>query len=163
MEVAPFFVDFHHFLSIFTIFYSFSRFTHFCRNLHFVAIYALFPQIYFGQNSLPRNITRFLHVCPQTHTTCIFEILDCKPLHMIALVIIETRCPKCWNCCFYGSLVLYVIIFRGKVLIIITVYSIENTVLCFWNSLSTIIIVIVRQVGQSAVNHEPWTRVSHYH
>jgi len=63
MEVAPFFVDFHHFLSIFTIFYRFSRFTHFCRDLHFVAIYALFPQIYFGQNSLPRNITRFLHVC----------------------------------------------------------------------------------------------------
>ena len=64
MEVAPFFVDFHHFLSIFTIFYRFSRFTHFCRDLHFVGIYALFPQIYFGQNSLLRNITRFLHVCP---------------------------------------------------------------------------------------------------
>ena len=63
MEVAPFFVDFHHFLSIFTIFYRFSRFTHFCRDLHFVAIYALFPQIFFGQNNLPRNITRFLHVC----------------------------------------------------------------------------------------------------
>ena len=41
MEVAPFFVDFHHFLSIFTIFYRFSRFTHFCRDLHFVAIYIL--------------------------------------------------------------------------------------------------------------------------
>ena len=63
MEVAPFFVDFHHFLSIFTIFYRFSRFTHFCRDLHFVAIYALFPQFFFGQNSLLRNITRFLHVC----------------------------------------------------------------------------------------------------
>ena len=63
MEVAPFFVDFHHLLLIFTIFYRFSRFTHFCRDLHFVAIYALFPQIYFGQNSLLRNITRFLHVC----------------------------------------------------------------------------------------------------
>ena len=62
MEVAPFFVDFHHFLSIFTIFYRFSRFTHFCRNLHFVAIYALFSQFFFGQNSLLRNITRFLHV-----------------------------------------------------------------------------------------------------
>ena len=62
MEVAPFFVDFHHFLSIFTIFYRFSRFTHFCRDLHFVAIYAIFPQIFFGQNSLLRNITRFLHV-----------------------------------------------------------------------------------------------------
>ena len=69
MEVAPFFVDFHHFLSIFTIFlsivtifYRFSRFTHFCRDLHFVAIYALFPQIFFGQNSLHRFITRFLHV-----------------------------------------------------------------------------------------------------
>ena len=63
MEVAPFFVDFHHFLSIFTIFYRFSRFTHFCCDLHFVAIYALFPQFFFGQNSLLRNITRFLHVC----------------------------------------------------------------------------------------------------
>ena len=62
MEVAPFFVDFHHFLSIFTIFYRFSRFTHFCRDLHFVAIYALFPQFFFGQNSLLRNITRFLNV-----------------------------------------------------------------------------------------------------
>ena len=62
MEVAPFFVDFHHFLSIFTIFYRFSRFTHFCRDLHFVAIYALFPQIFFGRSSLLRNITRFLHV-----------------------------------------------------------------------------------------------------
>ena len=58
MGVAPFFVDFHHFLSIFTIFYRFSRFTHFCCDLHFVAIYALF----FGQNSHLRNITRFLHV-----------------------------------------------------------------------------------------------------
>ena len=63
MEVAPFFVDFHHFLSIFTIFYRFSRFTHFCRDLHFVAIYALFPQFFFGQSSHLRNITRFLHVC----------------------------------------------------------------------------------------------------
>ena len=56
MEVAPFFVDFHHFLSIFTIFIDF----HDLRT--FVAIYALFPQIFFGQNSLLRNITRFLHV-----------------------------------------------------------------------------------------------------
>ena len=55
----------HHFLSIFTIFYRFSRFTHFCRDLHFVAIYALFPQIFFGQNSHLRNITRFLHVWRQ--------------------------------------------------------------------------------------------------
>ena len=69
MKVAPFFVDFHHFLSIFTIFYRFSRFTHFCRDLHFVAIYILsrfthfFRNFFFGQNSLLRNITRFLHVC----------------------------------------------------------------------------------------------------
>ena len=63
MEVAPFFVDFHHFLSIFTIFCRFSRFTHFCRDLHFVAIYALFPQIFFGQNSHLRNKSPFLDVC----------------------------------------------------------------------------------------------------
>ena len=51
MEVAPFFVDFHHFLSIFT---------HFCRDLRtFSAIF------FFGQNSLLCNITRFLHVCCQ--------------------------------------------------------------------------------------------------
>ena len=49
MEVAPFFVDFHHFLSIFTIFYRFSRFTHFCRDLHFVAIYSLFPQFFLAK------------------------------------------------------------------------------------------------------------------
>ena len=70
MEVAPFFVDFHHFLSIFTIFYWFSRFTHFCRDLHFVAIYSLFPQFFFGQNSLLRNITRFLHVWLIDNLTC---------------------------------------------------------------------------------------------
>ena len=32
-----------------------------------VEIYALFPQFFFGQNSLPRNITRFLHVWQQTN------------------------------------------------------------------------------------------------
>ena len=62
MEVAPFFVNFHHFLSIFTIFYRFSRFTHFCRDLHFVAIYALFPQFFLGQSSHLCNITRFLQI-----------------------------------------------------------------------------------------------------
>ena len=77
MEVAPFFVDFHHFLSIFTIFYWFSRFTHFCRDLHFVAIYALLPQIFFGQNSLLRNITRFLHVCPEQPPDFLWDIFCC--------------------------------------------------------------------------------------
>ena len=61
MEVAPFFVDFHHFLSIFTIYALLSRFTFF-RDLR------TFSAIFFGQNSLHRNITRFLHVCI-THTT----------------------------------------------------------------------------------------------
>ena len=50
MEVAPFFVDFHDLRTFFAI-YILSRFTHF------------FPQIFFGQNSLLRKITRFLHVC----------------------------------------------------------------------------------------------------
>ena len=45
-----------------TIFCRISQFTLFCRDLHYVAIYALFPQFFFGQNSLLRNITRFLHV-----------------------------------------------------------------------------------------------------
>ena len=56
MEVAPFFVDFHHFLSIFTIYALLSRFT-FCRDLR------TFSANFFGQNSHLRNITRFLHVC----------------------------------------------------------------------------------------------------
>ena len=43
IEVSPFFVDFHDLRT-------------------FVAIYALFPQNFFGQNSLLRNITCFLHV-----------------------------------------------------------------------------------------------------
>ena len=49
MEVAPFFVDFHHLLLIFTIFYRFSQFMHFCRDLHFVAIYVPFPQIFLAK------------------------------------------------------------------------------------------------------------------
>ena len=53
---SPFFVDFHHFLSIFTIYALLSPFT-FCRDLR------TFSAIFFGQNSLLRNITRFLHVC----------------------------------------------------------------------------------------------------
>ena len=42
IEVSPFFVDFHDLRT-------------------FVAIYALFPQFFFGQNSLLGNITLFLH------------------------------------------------------------------------------------------------------
>ena len=64
MEIAPFFVDFHHFLSIFT-FFNFNFNFHDLRT--FVAIYILsrftyFFHNFFGQNSLLRNITRFLHV-----------------------------------------------------------------------------------------------------
>ena len=59
MEVAPFFVDFHHFLSIFTIFYRFSRFTHFCRDLHFVAIYALFLQIFLAKIAISATLHVF--------------------------------------------------------------------------------------------------------
>ena len=63
MEVAPFFVDFHHFLSIFTIFYRFSRFTHFCRDLHFVAIYALFPQIFLAK----------IAISATSHVFCMYD------------------------------------------------------------------------------------------
>ena len=45
MEVAPFFVNFHHFLSIFMIYALLSLFT-FCRDLR------TFPANFFGQNSL---------------------------------------------------------------------------------------------------------------
>ena len=63
---SPFFVDFHHFLSIFTIFCRFSPFFIDFHDLRtFVAIYAIF---FFGQNSLLRNITLFLHVCVHPET-----------------------------------------------------------------------------------------------
>ena len=52
-----FFVTFFAILLIFTIYALLSRFT-FCRDL------PTFSAIFFGQNSLLRNITRFLHVCP---------------------------------------------------------------------------------------------------
>ena len=88
MEVAPFFVDFHHFLSIFTIFCRFSpffcrfsRFTHLCRDLHFVEIYALFPPIFFGQNSHLRHITPFFHVWAQWY----FE--EKKPLYVASIIV----------------------------------------------------------------------------
>ena len=100
MEVAPFFVDFHHFLLIFTIFYRFSRFTHFCRDLHFVAIYALFPQIYFGQISLLCNITRFLHVWPSVLIKLLikfFHIYKKESNNLIDLTQeCQTNVPKKW-------------------------------------------------------------------
>ena len=69
MEVAPFFVDFHHFLSIFTIFYRFSRFMHFCRDLHFVAIYALFPQIFLVKIAFPAT----------SHVFCMYDVTHPPP------------------------------------------------------------------------------------
>ena len=92
MEVAPFFVDFHHFLSIFTIFCRFSRFTHFCRDLHFVAIYALFPPIFFGQNSHPRHKSPFFHV---------WLMVVLGVLGVLLMVVLLVRTPSellicCW-------------------------------------------------------------------
>ena len=67
MEVAPFFVDFHHFLSIFTIFYRFSRFTHFCCDLHFVAIYTLFPQFFLAKIAFSAT----------SHVFCMYGCIGC--------------------------------------------------------------------------------------
>ena len=92
MEVAPFFVDFHHF-------YRFSRFTHFCRDLHFVAIYALFPQIFFGQNSLTAS----------SHVLCMYALnigptLEFCDEHLVICRSISIRSSfffisehKCWR------------------------------------------------------------------
>ena len=44
MEVAPFFVDFHHFLSIFTIYALLSRFT-FCRDLRTFSAIFFWPKL----------------------------------------------------------------------------------------------------------------------
>ena len=75
MEVAPFFVDFHQFLSIFTIFYRFSRFTHFCRDLR------TFSANFFGQNSHLRNFTRFLHVWDGNVQNC-FKRTDFQSMYI---------------------------------------------------------------------------------
>ena len=83
MEVAPFFVDFHHFLSIFAIYSLLSRFT-FCRDLR------TFPQILFGQNSLLRNITRFLHVW-EGGLEEVFLFLLTVALPAIVLVVLKIR------------------------------------------------------------------------
>ena len=50
MEVAPFFVDFHHFLSIFTIYAILSRFT-FCRDLHTFSAKFFLAKIAFSATS----------------------------------------------------------------------------------------------------------------
>ena len=47
IEVSPFFC-------------RFSRFTHFCRDLHFVAIYALFPPIFLAKIANPATKVLFL-------------------------------------------------------------------------------------------------------
>ena len=80
MEVASFFVDFHHFLSIFTIFYRFSRFT------HFFAIYALFPQFFLAKIAFPATSHVFCMYGTNTRQTKVFIIThrrDCQePSHV---------------------------------------------------------------------------------
>ena len=44
---------------------QFSRFTHFCRNLHFVAIYELFPQIFLAEITISATKVLFLDVWSQ--------------------------------------------------------------------------------------------------
>ena len=89
MEVAPFFVDFHHFLSIFTIFYRFSRFTHFCRNLR------TFSAIFFCQNSLLRNITRFLHLCIRYISNIQKKIMTKFPPDFILSIVSACSSESC--------------------------------------------------------------------
>ena len=64
MEVAPFFVDFHHFLSIFTIFIDF----HDLRT--FVAIYILLRFTHFFRNFFLPKIA----FSATSHVFCMYEI-----------------------------------------------------------------------------------------
>ena len=115
MEVAPFFVDFHHFLSIFTIFYRLSRFTHFCRALHFVAIYALFPHFFLAKIAFSATSHVFCmygscHVV--IRSAIVLYTGSCQPAFTtfasmaalqlgIAWVRIKVTDPnKCWKCFF---------------------------------------------------------------
>ena len=98
MEVAPFFVDFHHFLSIFTIYALLSRFTFCCDLRTFSAIF------FFGQNSLLRNITRFLHVC------CIYTIVFCSECFVFAKYVFSTaECMHMAPCLISKALVLHLV------------------------------------------------------
>ena len=105
MEVAPFFVNFHHFLSIFTIFYRFSRFTHFCRNLHFVAIYALFPQIFLAKIAFSVTSHVFCMYGEKTYKCGFCEksfnqlgnLRTHERLHTGELEFMCSECGKCYN------------------------------------------------------------------
>ena len=100
VDFHHFFVNFHHFLSIFTIYALLSRFT-FCRDLR------TFSANFFGQNSHPRNITRFLHVC-QFHKCSVLLlvfVLFCLKrimfsVHSLFLLLMKVRIfrsPRCFS------------------------------------------------------------------
>ena len=75
MEVAPFFVDFHYFLSIFTIFCQFSPFFIDFHDLRtFVAIYALFPQ----------NFLAKIAISATSHVFCMYAY-NIQKQHNLAL------------------------------------------------------------------------------
>ena len=80
MEVAPFFVNFHHFLSIFTILYRFSRFTHFCRDLRtFSAKMAEMAKIAISATSHV-----FLHVCTVHERTLMYtHVHECTRVYIL--------------------------------------------------------------------------------
>ena len=90
MEVAPFFVDFHHF-------YRFSQFTHFCRDLHFVAIYALFPQIFMAKIAITATSHVFCMYAPMYIQTvpllCAFNLHLDKHLQLGAQRCIYAPLP----------------------------------------------------------------------
>ena len=62
--------------------------TLFCRELRFVAIYALFLQFFFGQNSLLRNITRFLHVCTSDIKMIDIWLVLCQMVPFVEVVLL---------------------------------------------------------------------------
>ena len=92
MEVAPFFVDFRHFWSIFTIFYRVSRFTHFCHNLHFDAIYALFPQIFLVKIAFPAT----------SHVFCMYGFNPILRGKFLCLLAFSNISGQLWTCIFMG-------------------------------------------------------------
>ena len=118
MEVASFFVDFHHFLSIFTIFYRFSRFAHFCRDLRNFSANFFWPK-----QPSPQHHTFFACML-LSYFVSLFEHLPHLLIYAIlALIITNTSQGDTsgkyvrwlgWSCCKGRSVLIMIHIMSVK-------------------------------------------------
>ena len=101
MEVAPFFVDFHHLLSIFTIFYRFSRFTHFCRDYNLSRFTHFFRNFFLAKTAFPATshvFCTYAFLLCDLKNTPVFVMLKCSK------VVISILPPCLSKMCFHNGL-----------------------------------------------------------